>query len=73
MAPIDKLSVVVAMMLAMAFLGEKRNLGDGIGAGVIVLGARSSSLGGSALLLIWIVSGAMQAAGQASKVRKPAY
>ena len=38
-APIDKLSVVVAMVLAMAFLGEKLNLRDGIGAGLIVLGA----------------------------------
>ena len=38
-APIDKLSVVIAMGLAMAFLGEKLNLRDGIGAGLIVLGA----------------------------------
>ena len=38
-APIDKLSVVVAMALAIAFLGEKLNLRDGIGAGLIVLGA----------------------------------
>jgi bacterial/archaeal transporter family protein len=38
-APIDKLSVVVAMALAVAFLGEKLNVRDGIGAGLIVLGA----------------------------------
>ncbi len=38
-APIDKLSVVVAISLAIAFLGEKLNLRDGIGAGLIVLGA----------------------------------
>lgn len=38
-APIDKLSVVVAMTLAIAFLGEKPSLRDGIGAGLIVLGA----------------------------------
>ena len=38
-APIDKLSVVVAMSLAIAFLGEKLNLREGIGAGLIVLGA----------------------------------
>jgi transporter family protein len=38
-APIDKLSVVVAMALAIAFLGEKLDLREGIGAGLIVLGA----------------------------------
>jgi bacterial/archaeal transporter family protein len=38
-APIDKLSVVVAMVLSFAFLGEKLNLREGIGAGLIVLGA----------------------------------
>jgi len=38
-APIDKLSVVIAMALAITFLGEKLNLRDGIGAGLIVLGA----------------------------------
>ena len=38
-APIDKLSVVVAMALSFAFLGEKVNLREGIGAGLIVLGA----------------------------------
>ncbi len=38
-APIDKLSVVVAIALAVTFLGEKLNLRDGIGAGLIVLGA----------------------------------
>jgi bacterial/archaeal transporter family protein len=38
-APIDKLSVVVAMALAITFLGERLNLREGIGAGLIVLGA----------------------------------
>jgi bacterial/archaeal transporter family protein len=38
-APIDKLSVVIAMGLAVTFLGEKLNIRDGIGAGLIVLGA----------------------------------
>jgi bacterial/archaeal transporter family protein len=38
-APIDKLSVVMAMALAVSFLGEKLSLRDGIGAGLIVLGA----------------------------------
>jgi bacterial/archaeal transporter family protein len=38
-APIDKLSVVIAIALAITFLGEKLNLRDGIGAGLIVLGA----------------------------------
>jgi transporter family protein len=38
-APIDKLSVVVAMALAITFLGEKLDLREGIGAGFIVLGA----------------------------------
>jgi bacterial/archaeal transporter family protein len=38
-APIDKLSVVVAMALAIMFLGEKLSLRDGLGAGLIVLGA----------------------------------
>jgi len=38
-APIDKLSVVVAIALAIGFLGEKLNLRGGIGAGLIVLGA----------------------------------
>jgi bacterial/archaeal transporter family protein len=38
-APIDKLSVVVAMALAVMLLGEKLNLREGIGAGFIVLGA----------------------------------
>src|SRR6202521_5827254 len=32
-APIDKLSVVIAMALAIAFLGEKLSLRGGIGAG----------------------------------------
>ena len=38
-APIDKLSVVIAMALAITFLGEKLNIRGGIGAGLIVLGA----------------------------------
>jgi len=38
-APIDKLSVVVAMALAITFLGEKLDLREGIGAGLSVLGA----------------------------------
>ena len=38
-APIDKLSVVIAMALAIALLGEKMNMREGIGAGLIVLGA----------------------------------
>src|ERR1700692_684735 len=38
-APIDKLSVVVAIVLAVSLLGEKLNLREGVGAGLIVLGA----------------------------------
>ena len=38
-APIDKLSVVIAMVPAIIFLGEKLNVRDWIGAGLIVLGA----------------------------------
>jgi|ERR1700736_6691846 transporter family protein len=38
-APIDKLSVVVAMVLAIALLGEKLSVRGGIGAGLIILGA----------------------------------
>lgn len=38
-APIDKLSVVIAMALAVAFLGERLSPREGIGAGLIVLGA----------------------------------
>jgi bacterial/archaeal transporter family protein len=38
-APIDKLSVVVAMALAVTLLGESLNLREWIGAGFIVLGA----------------------------------
>jgi bacterial/archaeal transporter family protein len=38
-APIDKLSVVIAMALAIAFLGERLDPRQGIGAGLIVLGA----------------------------------
>ena len=38
-APIDKLSVVVAMALAILFFGERINAREGLGAGLIVLGA----------------------------------
>jgi transporter family protein len=38
-APIDKLSVVIAMVLAIVFLGERLDPRQGIGAGLIVLGA----------------------------------
>lgn len=38
-APIDKLSVVVAIVLAVGLLGERLSLREGIGAGLIVLGA----------------------------------
>jgi transporter family protein len=38
-APIDKLSVVIAMALAIVFLGEKLGPREGFGAGLIVLGA----------------------------------
>jgi bacterial/archaeal transporter family protein len=38
-APIDKLSVVVAIVLAVSLLGEKLNWREGVGASLIVLGA----------------------------------
>ena len=38
-APIDKLSVVAAMLLAMIFLGERLSYRSTIGAGLIVSGA----------------------------------
>jgi transporter family protein len=38
-APIDKLSVVVAMVLAVSLLGEKLGVREAMGAGLIVLGA----------------------------------
>ena len=38
-APIDKLSVVVAMALAILFFGERIDARQGLGAGLIVLGA----------------------------------
>ena len=38
-APIDKLSVVVAMVLAILFFRERINAREGLGAGLIVLGA----------------------------------
>jgi transporter family protein len=38
-APIDKLSVVVAIVIAMVFLGEKMNLRESCGVVLIVLGA----------------------------------
>jgi len=43
-APIDKLSVVMVLVLSMVFLGERLNIREGCGAGLIVLGA---------LLLAW--------------------
>ena len=43
-APIDKLSVVIVIGLSMAFLGERLQIREAIGAGLIVLGA---------LLLAW--------------------
>ncbi len=38
-APVDKLSVVVAIVLAAVFLGERLNLREMLGAGLIVAGA----------------------------------
>src|SRR6202046_5126549 len=38
-ARVDKLSVLLAIALAIVFLGEKLGLREGIGAGLIVLGA----------------------------------
>ncbi|HWQ90762.1 MAG TPA: EamA family transporter [Clostridia bacterium] len=38
-APVDKLSVVFAIALAMIFLGERLSVREGIGAGLIVAGA----------------------------------
>ena len=38
-APIDKLSVVLAALLAVIFLGEKMNMMNGIGVGLIAVGA----------------------------------
>lgn len=38
-APIDKLSVVVAILLSMLFLGERLSLREGVGAAMIVAGA----------------------------------
>ena len=43
-APIDKLSVVIAIGISIVALGEKLNLREGFGAGFIVIGA---------LLLAW--------------------
>ena len=43
-APIDKLSVVIAIGISMVVLGEKLNVREGFGAGFIVIGA---------LLLAW--------------------
>jgi transporter family protein len=37
-APVDKLSVAIAIVLAVLFLGEKVKLQEAIGAGLIVLG-----------------------------------
>ena len=38
-APVDKLSVVVAIVLAVLFLGERLSWKEGVGAGLIVAGA----------------------------------
>lgn len=38
-APVDKLSVAIAIVLAMVFLGERLNVREGIGAALIVIGA----------------------------------
>ena len=38
-APIDKLSVVIAIVISVLFLGERLNPREGIGAGLIVAGA----------------------------------
>jgi len=38
-APIDKLSVALAIMLALVFLGERLKLQEAIGASLIILGA----------------------------------
>jgi transporter family protein len=38
-APIDKLSVIVAIAVSMAVLGERLNLREGCGAGLIIAGA----------------------------------
>ena len=43
-APIDKLSVVIAVVLSIFIFGEKVNLREGFGIGLIVTGA---------LLLVW--------------------
>jgi len=43
-APIDKLSVVVAIVISMLFLGERLSVREGFGVGLIVCGA---------LLLAW--------------------
>jgi transporter family protein len=38
-APVDKLSVVVAVVLAVIFLGERLSWREGVGVGLIVIGA----------------------------------
>lgn len=38
-APVDKLSVAIAIVLAMAFLGERLSTREWIGAGLIITGA----------------------------------
>lgn len=38
-APVDKLSVAIAIVLAVVFLGERLSVREGIGAGLIVTGA----------------------------------
>src|ERR1700736_5641391 len=43
-APIDKLSVALAVLLAFVFLGEKPHLGNVLGAGLITAGVLVSAL-----------------------------
>ena len=38
-APIDKLSVVIAIVISILFLGERLSVREGFGAGLIVVGA----------------------------------
>ena len=38
-APVDKLSVAIAIVLAVVFLGERLSFREGIGAALIVIGA----------------------------------
>jgi len=44
-APIDKLSVVFAVILSILFLGEKISIINGVGVGLIAVGAILVALG----------------------------